>query len=56
MKEKTPPTGEGRKSVERKRYSRPKLQRYGAIRAITKDIGSMGNADGGANPKTKSRI
>ena len=54
MNEKKPPANE-RKAAERKRYSRPKLQRYGAIRAITQDVGSMGASDGGAAPKTKSR-
>jgi hypothetical protein len=39
----------------RKRYARPVLQRYGSIRAITQDIGSKGNPDGGTSPKIKSR-
>jgi hypothetical protein len=56
MNEKRPPEGARTKAAQRKPYSRPKLQRYGAIRAITKDIGSMGMADGGTVPKTKSQI
>jgi hypothetical protein len=43
------------KERSRKPYARPVLQKYGSIRVITQDIGSMGNADGGAAPKTKSR-
>ena len=38
----------------RKPYHSPILHYYGAIRAITKNVGSMTNADGGVNPKTKT--
>ena len=55
MSEKTSPP-DRKKPAPRRPYSRPVLQRYGAIRTITQDIGSMGSGDGGATPKTKSRV
>jgi hypothetical protein len=54
MSDKPSPAGERKPPKRRKPYARPVLQRYGAIRSITQDVGSMGGVDGGANPKTKS--
>jgi len=56
MSDKPSPGGERKRSQRRKPYARPVLQRYGAIRSITQDIGSMGSGDGGQTPKTKSRV
>ena len=54
MSESKPPSGD-KKVPARKSYARPVLKKYGSIRVITQDVGSKGNGDGGANPKTKSR-
>jgi hypothetical protein len=54
MKDKPADPRATKRGAKRKPYAKPALQTYGAIRVITQDIGSMGNNDGGGNPKTKS--
>ena len=44
----------GREPKKRKAYKKPVLQTYGAIRAITENVGSMTLADNGSPPKTKT--
>jgi hypothetical protein len=39
---------------KRKRYAKPSLHRYGAIRAITENVGNMTLADNGSQPKVKT--
>ena len=38
----------------KKPYKKPALRRYGSIRSLTENVGSMTLADGGTNPKIKT--
>ena len=39
---------------EKKPFKSPVLQRYGAVRTLTENVGSMTTSDGGTVPKTKT--
>ena len=38
----------------RRKYAAPRLQPYGGIRSLTRNVGSMTLNDGGTNPKIKT--
>lgn len=40
--------------IGKKPFKSPVLQRYGAVRNLTENVGSMGAIDGGSNPKIKT--
>ena len=41
---------------EKKPFKSPVLQRYGAVRNLTGNVGAHGGPDGGTNPKTKTVV
>ena len=48
------PAKEKPTSPPKKPYKKPVLRRYGAIRTLTENVGSMTLNDGGTNPKIKT--
>jgi len=44
------------KSKPKKKYSPPKLTKYGTVQELTKKIGSHGSPDGGTFPRNKTAV
>jgi hypothetical protein len=44
------------KGQPRKKYSPPKLTKYGTVQELTQKIGSHGRPDGGTFPRNKTSV
>jgi hypothetical protein len=44
------------RNAPKKKYSPPKLTKYGTVRELTKRVGRNGNGDGGTFPRNKTAV
>lgn len=44
------------KNPPKKKYSAPKLTKYGTVRELTKNVGSHGSPDSGVFPRNKTAV
>ena len=48
------PTSEG--PTRKSSYEKPMLQRFGGVEELTRNVGNMGNKDGGAGTTSRSQL